>query len=518
MINRSIRLRFAPSPTGPLHIGGVRTALYSFLFAKKHGGDFLLRIEDTDQTRFVPGAEEYIIESLNWCGIKIDEGVSVGGKHAPYRQSERKELGIYLKYALELIATGHAYYAFDTADELDQARKEAESSGSSFSYNAQTRTKMRNSLSLPANEVELLLKEQAYVIRLKVDAGEEIVFTDLIRGVVKFNSNVVDDKVLLKSDGMPTYHLAHIVDDYLMEITHAVRGEEWLPSAPAHILIYRYLGWLDKMPEYGHLPLLLKPDGNGKLSKRDGDRLGFPVFPLQWKDPVSGEISTGYREKGYEPDAFVNMLALLGWNPGTEQEIFNMHELIELFSFDHVHKAGAKFNPEKALWFNKQYVQHLPTATLAKKLKAQIIEVLHLDSNSGILDQIYLESAIELIKPRIHFTSELYSTAPYLFTAPENYDRQIIEKRWKPALKPFFEQFLNDLEHLTNFDNTSIENCFKQTVVAMQLKPGDVLPLLRVALSGQGSGVDLFGMMALLNKDTVKKRITKFLNEINTHF
>lgn len=510
-MTRRVRLRFAPSPTGPLHIGGVRTALYSYLFARQHGGDFLLRIEDTDQTRFVPGAEDYIIESLNWCGIKIDEGVSVGGKHAPYRQSERKELGIYKKYAEQLIASGHAYYAFDTAEELDAARKEAESNKQSFSYNAQSRGQLRNSLSLPAAEVEGLLASNNYVIRLKVNANEEIHLKDLIRGDVKFNSNIVDDKVLLKSDGMPTYHLAHIVDDYLMEISHAVRGEEWLPSAPAHVLIYEYLGWTDLMPQYAHLPLLLKPDGNGKLSKRDGDRLGFPVFPLEWKDPYSGEISSGYRERGYEPDAFVNMLALLGWNPGTEQEILSMAELIEKFSFEHVHKAGAKFNPEKTLWFNTQYVHQMSNEVLGEKLKLQVIHDLKLSETDKRLQSNYLNEAAQLIKPRIHFAHDLLKTAPYLFEAPLQYEAQVVEKRWKPELQPFYEQLAKDFMNLQEFNAAQTDAQFKQSAAQAGVKPGDVLQLLRVMLSGQGSGVDLFGMIALLGKEEVNTRILKAL-------
>ena len=510
-MNRRVRLRFAPSPTGPLHIGGVRTALYSYLYAKQNGGDFLLRIEDTDQTRFVPGAEEYIIESLNWCGIKIDEGVSVGGKHAPYRQSERKEMGIYKEYASQLIANGHAYYAFDSAEELDAVRKEAENNKQSFSYNAQNRGMLRNSLSLPASEVETLLATNNYVIRLKVNANEEIHLKDLIRGDVKFNSNIVDDKVLLKSDGMPTYHLAHIVDDYLMEITHAVRGEEWLPSAPAHVLIYQYLGWTDLMPQYAHLPLLLKPDGNGKLSKRDGDRLGFPVFPLEWKDPSSGEISSGYRERGYEPDAFVNMLALLGWNPGTAQEILSMSELIEKFSFEHVHKAGAKFNPEKTLWFNTQYVHHMANHILAEKLKKQAKEALNISESDERLNDSFLTTASELIKPRVHFTHELYQTAAYLFEAPEQYDAQVIEKRWKPELQTFYEQLIIDFNALQEFNAQNADAQFKLSATNAGLKPGDVLQLFRVMLSGQGSGVDLFGMIALIGKEEVSARINNAL-------
>jgi glutamyl-tRNA synthetase len=355
MAQSKIRVRFAPSPTGPLHIGGVRTALYNYLFARKHGGDFLLRIEDTDQTRYVKGAEDYIIESLKWCGIIFDEGVTVGGPYAPYRQSERKEL--YHQYAEKLINWGNAYYAFDTPEELEKLRKGSESQGKSFSYNCQIRDSLNNSLRLSKEETDKLISSGIhYVVRLKVPMNELIEMTDLIRGNIKVNSSTIDDKVLFKSDGMPTYHLANVVDDYLMKITHVIRGEEWLPSLPIHVLLYNFLGWKDVMPEFAHLPLLLKPDGKGKLSKRDGDKLGFPVFPLEWKDPASGEISSGYRESGYFPEAVVNLLAFLGWNPGTEQEIFSMDQLIESFSLEHVHKAGAKFDFEKAKWFNHQYL------------------------------------------------------------------------------------------------------------------------------------------------------------------
>lgn len=510
-MEKRVRLRFAPSPTGPLHIGGVRTALYSYLFAKQNGGDFLLRIEDTDQTRFVPGAEEYIIEALKWSGIVIDEGVSVGGTHAPYRQSERKELGVYKKYAEQLIAAGHAYYAFDAAEELDAARKLAEGSGQSFSYNANTREQLKNSISLSPAETQELIGKRNYVIRLKVVPNQDIYLHDLVRGDVKFNSSIVDDKVLLKSDGMPTYHLAHIVDDYLMEITHAVRGEEWLPSAPAHVLIYRFLGWENEMPKYAHLPLLLKPDGNGKLSKRDGDRLGFPVFPLEWKDPSSGEISTGYREKGYEANAFINMLALLGWNPGNDQEIMSMNELIEKFSFEHVHKAGAKFNPEKAVWFNAQYVQHCNSSDLITDLKQQAVAALQLSNDDARIQDTYLTAAVDLLKPRIHFRYEMYPTAPYLFVAPTSYDDQVVAKRWKPELASFFTQLISDLQALPEFTTANCDAQFKLSAANAGIKPGDVLQLLRVMVSGQGSGVDLFGMIALIGKKEFSQRVNTAL-------
>jgi glutamyl-tRNA synthetase len=509
-MEKKIRTRFAPSPTGPLHMGGVRTALYAYLFAKKHGGDFLLRIEDTDQNRFVPGAEQYIIDSLNWCGIKIDEGVGVGGKFAPYRQSERKEM--YRQYAEQLIASGHAYYAFDKAEDLEAMRKLAETEKKNFSYDASTRMQLKNSLSLSAEEVKNKIdSNEQYVIRMKVNAGEEISFTDLIRGVVTFNSNTVDDKVLLKSDGMPTYHLAHIVDDVLMEITHAIRGEEWLPSAPSHILIYKYLGWMDKMPQYAHLPLLLKPDGNGKLSKRDGDRLGFPVFPLQWTDPSNGEVSSGYRENGYYPEAFVNMIALLGWNPGTELEIFSMEELVAHFSFEHVHKAGARFNPDKTKWFNEQWLQKMPDELLAKNLANAV-------RNEGISieekNDAYFLKAAQLLKPRVQFENEMPEKGKYLFTTPTTYDEQVIAKKWKAEYRNFFSAICNVLTNLVSFTSVDVENSFKETAASNNLKPGEVLQLMRVFISGQSAGVDLFPMLELLGNDEVVARLKSALEKI----
>lgn len=508
-----VRTRFAPSPTGPLHMGGVRTALYAYLFAKKHGGDFLLRIEDTDQNRFVPGAEEYIIESLNWCGIKIDEGVPVGGKFAPYRQSERKE--IYRKYAEQLVVSGNAYYAFDSAEELDTVRKKAEVEKRSFSYDSSTRMHLKNSLSLSNEETQKMISEKVpHVIRLKVPLNEEIKFTDLIRGEVSFHSNLVDDKVLLKSDGMPTYHLAHIVDDVLMEITHAIRGEEWLPSAPAHILIYKFLGLEDKMPLYAHLPLLLKPDGNGKLSKRDGDRLGFPVFPLDWKDPSTGEISSGYREKGYYHEAFVNMLALLGWNPGTEQEVFSMDELTQHFSFEHVHKAGARFDPAKAKWFNEQWLQKKADEELVPQLRNSLPGEFGFNDADRRLTDSFLMAAVKLLKPRSQFENEFTEKGRYLFEAPEKYDAQIISKKWKPHYKEFFAQLDSALSQLESFVSTEIETCFKETATKNNIKPGEVLQLFRVLLSGQGAGVDLFPMAELLGKDEVCERLRKGLERI----
>lgn len=514
MSSNKVRVRFAPSPTGPLHMGGVRTALYNYLFAKKHGGDFLLRIEDTDQGRFVPGAEEYIIESLKWCGINPNEGVGFGnGEHAPYRQSERKPL--YKQYAEQLVKSGHAYYAFDTAEEMEAMRKSAEAEKRNFSYDASVRNGLKNSLSLSEDVVaQKLAAGEHAVIRLKVPQGQEVHIHDLIRGEVVFHSDTVDDKVLLKSDGMPTYHLAHIVDDYLMKITHAVRGEEWLPSAPAHVLIYQFLGWEKEMPQYAHLPLLLKPDGNGKLSKRDGDRLGFPVFPLDWQDPATNEKSSGYRERGYYPDAFVNMLAFLGWNPGTEQELFSLDELCNAFSFEHIHKAGAKFDPEKAKWFNEQYLRSKPNEEIASRLKVYVQQDFQLSDADPRCLPSYLSNAVELLKPRVQFEHEMTSVGRYLFVAPDAYDQQVIDKKWKDGCREFFIAFAEKINTISPFDVTTIDVTFKETAASFQFKPGDVLQLFRVLISGQGGGVDLMGMLVLLGKEECVKRIHTALKAV----
>ncbi len=497
-----IRTRFAPSPTGPLHLGGVRTALYSYLFAKKNKGDFLLRIEDTDRSRFVEGAEEYIIESLNWCGIKYDAEIT--------RQSEHKE--VYRKYAEQLIQSGHAYYAFDSTGEIDAARKKSEQNQATFSYDSSVRMSMKNSLTLSQDETQKMISENVpHVIRLKVSPGEEIKFSDLIRGEVFFQSNLVDDKVLLKSDGMPTYHLAHIVDDYLMEITHAVRGEEWLPSAPAHILIYKYLGWESKMPQYAHLPLILKPDGKGKLSKRDGDKGGFPVFPLQWKDPQSGDDSSGYREQGYYPEAFINMLALLGWNPRTEQEIFSMDELIEKFSFQHVHKGGAHFNPEKAKWFNQQWLQKKTESELTDALKNYLKQA---SINPAQFSDELLMGAVHLLKPRVQFEHEMADKGKYLFKLPGSYDEKIISKKWKPGFENFFSQLAGEFSKVEKLTESEAENIFQKITSAHHLKPGDVLQLLRVLITGEGTGVDLFPMIALLGGADSGMRINNALSAL----
>jgi glutamyl-tRNA synthetase len=456
----------------------------------------------------VPGAEEYIIEALNWCGIIPDEGVSFGGKYEPYRQSERKHKGFYMDYAKRLLDSGNAYYAFDSAEDLDIARKNAESAGQhGWQYDAFTRMNLRNSLSLAEQETKHLLdQDTSYVIRLKVQPGQTLTFTDMVRGEVSFDSALVDDKVLIKADGMPTYHLAHIVDDIMMEITHAIRGEEWLPSAPAHILIYQSLGI--PMPQYAHLPLLLKPEGNGKLSKRDGDRLGFPVFPLQWKDPITGEISSGYREKGYYPDSFINMLALLGWNPGTEQEVFSLDELVKIFSFDRVHKAGARFDPDKAKWFNEQRLRHTDDAILGEHFYHELKNILGADHPLATL--FYATGAIKLLKERVQFENELYEMGKYLFEAPTSYDDKVISKRWNDAAKVFLKNLPDALSNVSEFNAELTKAAFEKLAIDQGIKPGDVLQLFRVILSGQGSGVDLFGMVELFGKLEVFERINRF--------
>ena len=509
MEERKVRVRFAPSPTGPLHMGGVRTALYNYLFAKKNGGDFLLRIEDTDQTRFVPGAEQYIIEALEWCGMKFDEGVHVGGPHAPYRQSERKEM--YRQYAMQLIEAGHAYYAFDTTEELDEMRERLKASNvASPQYNYITRESMKNSLSLPHDEVERRLAAcDAYVVRIKIPRKEEIRVTDMIRGNVLVHSSQMDDKVLFKSDGMPTYHLANVVDDYLMKITHVIRGEEWLPSAPLHVLLYRYLGWEEVMPQFAHLPLLLKPDGNGKLSKRDGDRLGFPVFPLEWKDPFSGEISSGYREKGYFPEACINMLALLGWNPGTNQEIFSMTELIEAFSVDRISKSGAKFDANKTKWFNQQYLRARDNAELAVIFNKEL-------TSKGINADInYIENVCALIKEKAQFITEFWSLAFYFFEEPTEFDAEVIKKRWKDNVPDFLSSLTNALSALEDFSHTSIENKFKEIAEQTGISAGSVMQIFRVAISGVAAGPAIFEMIALIGKEKVVARLERAIKHFN---
>ena len=507
MTERRVRVRFAPSPTGPLHMGGVRTALYNYLIAKQKGGDFILRIEDTDQTRFVPGAEQYIIESLRWCGIVPNEGVGFGdGPYAPYRQSERKEQGIYAQYAEQLLKSGHAYYAFDSSEELELMRKQLEAAkAKNTSYNAITRQNMKNSLTLPEDEVKARIASgESYVIRIKIPRNEEIRLKDIIRGWVVVNSNELDDKVLYKSDGMPTYHLANVVDDYLMKITHVIRGEEWLPSAPLHVLLYRYLGWEDVMPEFAHLPLLLKPDGNGKLSKRDGDRLGFPVFPLEWKDPSSGEISSGYREKGYFPKAFINMIALLGWHSSGNQDLFTIDELIAQFSLDRVSKAGAKFDAEKTKWFNQQYLRQHSPAELAELWKTELTE------KNISADAKFIEEACRLLQEKAHFLNEFWPLGNYFFEDPSSYDEEVIKKRLNTNTYSFLVKMNEAVQKANSFSAAESEELFKMVCTESGVKPGEVMQLFRVVISGQAGGPALFEIVALLGKECVTRRITAF--------
>ncbi|MBG0781211.1 MAG: glutamate--tRNA ligase [Bacteroidales bacterium] len=496
---KNIRVRFAPSPTGPLHMGGVRTALYNYLFAKSNGGKMILRIEDTDQSRFVPGAEHYIMESLAWCGIQFDEGVSEGGSYGPYRQSERKS--IYKAYADQLIQTGNAYYAFDRTEDLNELRKQAEAKKKTFIYNAQTRKTLRNSLNMNDDEIKKHLMEGTpYVVRFMIPENICITMNDLIRGRVTVKSETLDDKVLFKSDGMPTYHLANIVDDHLMEISHVIRGEEWLPSLPLHVLLYEAFGW--EKPQFAHLPLLLKPDGNGKLSKRDGDRLGFPVFPLQWKDPKSGEISSGYRENGYYPDAFVNMLALLGWNPGNDQELFSMTELIEAFSLDRVGKSGSKFDPEKAKWFNHQYLIQRSDKQLASEWKQWLKTEKNLEPES-----VKVVKIVSLIKERVNFVKELWDEASFFFEAPESYDEKVIKKRWKTDSPEQMENLATLLDTLEDFTAEKIDEKIKNWIADNELSMGVIMNALRLLLVGAAKGPHLGDIMEVLGKAESIKRI-----------
>lgn len=501
-MEKRVRVRFAPSPTGGLHMGGVRTALFNYLFAKKHGGDFILRIEDTDQTRFVEGAEQYIIDALTWCGIAPNEGVGFGdGPHAPYRQSERKDLGIYKKYADQLIASGHAYYAFDTAEELEEMRKRLEAAKvTAPQYNAVTRQNMRNSLTLAEDEVKRLLDSGTkYVIRLKVPRNEEIRFHDIIRGWVTVNSSQVDDKVLLKSDGMPTYHLAHIVDDIEMKISHAVRGEEWLPSAPAHILVYRYLGLENDMPKLAHLPLILNPDGNGKISKREAR---FPVFPLSWKDPREASPYIGYKESGYYPEAFVNILALLGWNPGNNEELFSLDELARLFDFERVNKSGAKFDPEKAKWFNQQYLRKKSDGELAEAFKPLLKE------KGFEKDDAFLMAFCKLVKEKVQFVHEFWDQGKYVFIAPSAYDEKVMAIKWNDKSKEVFTKVLNAFESISHWTVEEITAVFHAT----EAQTGKIdMQLLRVLTTGVAGGPQLFDMLALIGKEEVLKRLNQAL-------
>ena len=505
-----VRVRFAPSPTGPLHIGGVRTALYNYLFAKKNGGKMILRIEDTDQKRYVDGAEQYILDSLEWCGIHLDESIIHGGKYGPYRQSQRKE--IYRPYAEQLVNNGFAYYAFDTAEELTLMRERMKKAGvTSPQYNSVTRSTMKNSLSLSDDEVKKRLNnEEPYVIRIKMPRNQEVKLFDVIRGWVVVNTNKMDDKVIFKSDGMPTYHLANVVDDYLMKISHVIRGEEWLPSAPLHVLLYEYLGWKSQQPQFAHLPLLLKPDGNGKLSKRDGDRLGFPVFPLNWKNHETGEISLGYKEGGYLPEAFINMLAFLGWNPGTPQEIFSIDDLCETFTLDRVGKSGAKFDFDKTKWFNQQYLRSKSKLELAEML--QVI----LKKNDISAEINYVANVCQQLKERATFTKDMWSEGKYYFQPPKSYDDKVIRKKWDNDIKDVLNELKIELTELVDFSAENIETVFKLFLEKKKIKMGVLLPVLRVSLTGLAMGPSLFNIAELIGKketlfriDTAIKKITK---------
>ena len=498
---RPVRVRFAPSPTGPLHIGGVRTALYNYLLARKHGGTMILRIEDTDQNRFVPGAEQYIMESLKWVGIEIDEGIEQGGPHAPYRQSERKPM--YAQYAYDMIEKGFAYYAFDTEEDIEQMRKRLEASKMQPAYDSVSRMSMKNSITLPADEVKMRLdRGDNYVIRIKLPRKEEVRFHDVIRGWVVVSTSTMDDKVLLKGDGMPTYHLANVVDDYLMGISHVIRGEEWLPSAPLHVMLYRYLGWEDVMPEFAHLPLLLKPEGNGKLSKRDGDRLGFPVFPLQWTDPKTNEVSSGYKESGYYPEAVTNMLALLGWHPSGNQEMFSMDELIQEFSLERVSKSGAKFDLQKALWFNQQYLQQKPLNEQYEILKPMI------EAKGYDTCQEYVEQVVVLMREKVQFVKDVVEEGYYFFEAPKQYDEEVVRKKWKAETNTHILGLAQAFEGLAADANAeAYENSFKGYCETAGIKTGEVLQPLRVAVSGAPMGPPIWEMIALIGRDYVLPRL-----------
>lgn len=499
MSERKVRVRFAPSPTGALHIGGVRTALYNYLFAKQNGGELIFRIEDTDSSRFVPGAEEYIIESFRWLGIKFDEGVSFGGSHGPYRQSERR--AIYKKYVDQLLDEGRAYIAFDTPEELEAKRTEIKN----FQYDAHTRSLMRNSLTMPKEEVDRLVADGAqYVVRFKVEPGEDVHVHDMIRGDVVIKSDILDDKVLYKSaDELPTYHLANIVDDHLMEVTHVIRGEEWLPSAPLHVLLYRAFGWEDTMPRFAHLPLLLKPDGKGKLSKRDGDRLGFPVFPLEWHDPKTGEVSRGYREEGYFSEAVINFLALLGWNPGTEQELFTLDELVKLFDITKCSKAGARFDYKKCIWFNHEYILRKSNEEIAG-LFAPVVAGNGVDEPLERVTQV-----VAMMKDRVDFVKELWPLCSFFFIPPTEYDEKTVRKRWKADSPQVMAELADVLEGLDDFSLDNQERVVMAWVEDKGYKLGDVMNAFRLAIVGIGKGPGMFDISAFLGKEETLRRLRR---------
>ena len=496
-MDNTIRVRFAPSPTGPLHIGGVRTALYNYLYAKQQGGDFILRIEDTDSTRFVEGAEEYIQETFNWLGLEFDESPLKGGNFGPYKQSERKY--IYKKYVDQLLQDNAAYIAFDTPLELDAKRNDI----ANFQYDASTRDNMRNSLTLSENETKSLIEAGIqYVVRIKVEPGHDIIVNDMIRGEVIINSSILDDKVIYKSaDELPTYHLANVVDDYLMKITHVIRGEEWLPSAPLHVWLYKSLNWEESMPQFAHLPLLLKPDGKGKLSKRDGDRLGFPVFPLEWKDPATNEISSGYRESGYLPDAIINFLALLGWNPGTEQELFSIDELVEAFSFERCSKSGAKFDLEKAKWYNHQYIMKMQDEEVAK-LFNPILKEKGIDAPFEMVVGI-----VTILKERVHFIEELWDQSSFFFVTPESYDEKTVRKRWKKDSNEQMQQLTELLKQTDDFSSANLESVVKEWIQTNELHMGNIMNAFRLAVVGESKGPHMFNITELIGKEETIKRM-----------
>ena len=504
-MERKVRVRFAPSPTGPLHIGGVRTALFNYLFARKNGGEMILRIEDTDSTRFVPGAEDYINEALAWLGIKIDEGVREGGNYGPYRQSERRD--IYRKYVKQLLDADKAYIAFDTPAELEAKRAEIPN----FQYDASTRASMRNSLTMSADEVKALIDAgEKYVVRFKIEPNHDVVVNDLLRGKVTINSSILDDKVLYKSaDDLPTYPLANIVDDHLMLVTHVIRGEEWLPSAPLHVLLYEAFGWADTMPEFVHLPLLLKPVGNGKLSKRDGDKLGFPVFPLEWHDPASGAVSKGYREEGYLPEAVVNFLALLGWNPGNDQEIMSMDELISLFSFEHCSRNGAKFDFEKGKWFNHKYLSEKPDAELAALFRPILDE----KGITGFSDE-YVARAVGMVKSRISFVKDLWEQASFFFVAPDTFSEKDIKKRWKDDTPRIMEELIGVLENLPDFSSKPSEEIVLKWITDNGYHMGNVMNAFRLTVVGECKGPHMFDITELMGREETIRRIRRGIDLI----
>ena len=504
MAERRVRVRFAPSPTGALHIGGVRTALYNYLFARQHGGDMIFRIEDTDSNRFVPGAEEYIIESFRWLGINFDEGVSFGGEHGPYRQSERRE--IYKKYVGQLLESGKAYIAFDTPEELEAKRGEIQN----FQYDASTRLLMRNSLSMPKEEVDRLIAEgQQYVVRFKIEPGEAVHVDDLIRGDVKIMSDILDDKVLYKSaDQLPTYHLANIVDDHLMEVTHVIRGEEWLPSAPLHVLLYKAFGWEDTMPRFAHLPLLLKPEGKGKLSKRDGDRLGFPVFPLEWHDPKTGEVSAGYRESGYFPEAVINFLAFLGWNPGTEREMYSLDELVPLFDITKCSKAGARFDYQKGIWFNHEYILQKTPSEIAE-LFAPIVKANGVETSIERVTKV-----VEMMKDRVNFVKELWPLCSFFFVAPTEYDEKTRKKRWKEDSAQAMGELATLIEELDDFSVEAQEKAVHEWIEQKGYKLGNIMNAWRLTLVGEGKGPGMFDISAFLGKEETLARMKRAIDTL----